>query len=266
MATLDLGQGLSLHYYDLNSGGAPIVILLHGLGATGDSWQLQLPALLESGYRILAPDMRGFGKSSYPEGPNSPRIMAEDVANFLNRLEVTSVYVVGISMGGTIALQFALEHPSMVDSLLLVNTFARLRPRKISYWLFYSIRFLLIQVLGIPYQARFVAKRLFPYPEQELLRETFYNQIIQANPAGYRSTIKSFVNFNVTDRLCEIQSPTLVVTGDEDTVVPPKTQKELADKIPNADQVVINNTGHAVIVEKPEEFNHVMLGFLHKDQ
>jgi pimeloyl-ACP methyl ester carboxylesterase len=56
------------------------------------------------------------------------------------------------------------------------------------------------------------------------------------------------------------------VTGDEDTVVPPKTQKELADKIPNADQVVINNTGHAVIVEKPEEFNHVMLGFLHKDQ
>ena len=113
MAKLDLGQGLSLHDYDLNSGGAPIVILLHGLGATSDSWQLQLPALLESGYRILAPDMRGFGKSSYPEGPNSPRIMAEDVATFLNRLEVTSVYVVGISMGGTIALQFALEHPSL---------------------------------------------------------------------------------------------------------------------------------------------------------
>ena len=111
-----------------------------------------------------------------------------------------------------------------------------------------------------------MAKRLFPSPEQELLRETFYNQIIQANPAGYRSTIKSFVNFNVTDRLCEIQSPTLVVTGDEDTVVPPKTQKELADKIPNADQIVINNAGHAVTVEKPEEFNHVMLGFLHKDQ
>ena len=122
MVTIDLGQGLSLHYYDLNSGGAPIVILLHGLGATGDSWQLQLPALLESGFRILAPDMRGFGKSSYPEGPNSPQIMAEDVANFLNRLKVTSVYVVGISMGGTIALQFALDHPSMVDSLCLLYT------------------------------------------------------------------------------------------------------------------------------------------------
>jgi 3-oxoadipate enol-lactonase len=262
MATLNLEPGLTLHYSDLNPDGTPIVILLHGLGATGDSWQLQFPALIESGFRILAPDMRGFGKSTYPEGHNNPRIMAEDVANFLNRLDVTSVYVVGISMGGTIALQFTLDHPSMVDSLLLVNTFARLRPKKISYWLFYSIRFLLIHVLGIPNQARFVVKRLFPYPEQEFLRETFYKQIIQAHPAGYRSTIKSFVNFNVTDRLCEIQSPALVVTGDKDTVVPPITQKELAEKIPNADQVVINNAGHAVIVEKPEEFNLAMLDFL----
>jgi len=263
MATLDLEPGLSLHYSDLNPGGAPIAILLHGLGATGDSWQLQFPALIESGFRILAPDMRGFGKSTYPEGPNSPQIMAADVANFLSRLEVTSVNVVGISMGGTIALQFALDHPSMVDSLLLVNTFARLRPNKISYWLFYSIRFLLIQVLGIPNQARFVVKRLFPYPEQEFLRETFYKQIIQANPTGYRSAIRSFVNFNVTDRLSEIQSPTLVVTGDKDSVVPPRTQKELVEKIPNAQHVVINNAGHAVIVEKPEEFNLAILGFLH---
>ena len=263
MATLDLEPGLSIHYYDLNSGGTPIVILLHGLGATGDSWQLQFPDLIESGFRILAPDMRGFGKSTYPEGPNSPQIMAEDVANFLNRLEVTSVYVVGISMGGTIALQFALDHPSMVDSLILVNTFASLRPKKISYWLFYSIRLLLIQVLGIPNQARFVVKRLFPYPEQEFLRETLYKQIIQANPAGYRSTIKSFASFNVTNRLCEIQSPTLVVTGDRDSIVPPKTQIELVEKISNAQHVVINNAGHAVIVEKPEEFNHAMLGFLH---
>ena len=166
MATLNLEPGLTLHYSDLNPDGTPIVILLHGLGATGDSWQLQFPALIESGFRILAPDMRGFGKSTYPEGHNNPRIMAEDVANFLNRLDVTSVYVVGISMGGTIALQFTLDHPSMVDSLLLVNTFARLRPKKISYWLFYSIRFLLIHVLGISNQARFVVKRLFPYPEQ----------------------------------------------------------------------------------------------------
>jgi len=263
MATLDLEPGLSLHYSDLNPGGTPIVILLHGLGATGDSWQLQFPALIESGFRIITPDMRGFGKSTYPEGPNSPQIMAEDVAKLLNRLEITSAYLVGISMGGTIALQFALNHPSMVDSLLLVNTFASLRPRKISYWLFYSIRLLLIQVLGIPHQARFVVNRLFPDPEQEFLRESFYKQIIQANPAGYRSTIKSFVNFNVSDRLYEIQSPTLVVTGDKDTVVPPKTQQELAENIPNANLVVINNAGHAVIVEKPEEFNHAMLAFLH---
>lgn len=262
MAILDLEPGLSIHYNDLNPNGFPTVILLHGLGATGDSWQLQFPSLVESGFRILAPDMRGFGKSSYPGGDNNPQIMAEDVANFLNRMEVNSVYMVGISMGGTIALQFALDHPTILDSLILVNTFARLRPKKISYWLFYTIRFLLIMVLGLPTQARYLVNKLFPYPDQEILRETFFDQIIQANQAGYRSTIKSFVKFNLTKRLCEIQTPTLVVTGDRDSVVPPKTQIELVEKIPYARQIVINNAGHAVIVEKPNEFNQAVIDFL----
>jgi pimeloyl-ACP methyl ester carboxylesterase len=206
--------------------------------------------------------MRGFGKSSYPGGNNNPQIMAKDLANFLNRMEVSSLDVAGISMGGTIALQFALDHPSMVNSLVLVNTFARLRPRNISYWLFYSIRFLLILILGLPTQARYLVHELFPNPDQELLREAFYDQIIQANQTGYRSTIKSFVRFNLTKRLSEIQIPTLVVTGDKDSVVPPKTQIELVEKIPNAHQIVINNAGHAVTVEKPKEFNQAMLEFL----
>jgi 3-oxoadipate enol-lactonase len=262
MAKLDLEPGLSIHYYDLNPGGFPVLILLHGLGATADSWQLQFPSLIDSGFRILVPEMRGFGKSTYPGGENNPQVMAEDVAKFLTKMEIESLDVAGISMGGTIALQLAIDHPTMVNSLILVNTFARLRPKNVSYLLFYSIRFLLIQILGLPNQARYLVNRLFPRSDQELYRQTFYDQIIQSNPIGYRSTIKSYVRFDITNRLYEIQSPTLVVTGDRDAVVPPRTQSELAEKIPHARQAVIDGAGHAVIVEKPDEFNQTIIDFL----
>jgi len=262
MAKIVLEPGLVITYTDLNPMGQPVVLLLHGLGATAESWSFQFPALVESGFRVLAVDMRGFGGSTYPGGNNNPRIMSEGTANFLNHLDTSSIHLIGISMGGAIALQFILDHPSKVDSLILVNTFAKLRPKRFSSWLFYGIRFILIQVLGLANQARFVVNRLLPNPGQKILREELYNQIIQANVIGYRSIMRSFVRFDLTDRLGEIQSPTLVICGENDSVVPPETQFELVEKIPNAQHVLIPNSGHAVIAEKPDEFNQAMLDFL----
>lgn len=262
MAKIVLEPGLVINYTDLNPNGQPVVLLLHGLGATAVSWSFQLPALVESGFRALAVDMRGFGGSTYPGGNNNPRIMSEDTAKFLSHLEISTTHLIGISMGGTIALQFVLDHPSKVESLILVNTFAKLRPKRFSYWLFYGIRFILVQVLGLATQARFVVNRLLPHPGQKILREELYNQIIQANVVGYRSIIRSFVRLDLTDRLGEIQSPTLVISGENDSVVPPETQFEIVDKIPNAQHVLIPNSGHAVIAEKPDEFNQAMLDFL----
>lgn len=262
MANIDIAPALTLHYIELNPKGHPTILLLHGLGATGDSWQLQFPPLIESGYRILVPDMRGFGKSSFPGGTNNPQVMSEDVSRFLEKLDVRSVNVMGISMGGTIALQFALDHPKMLESLILINTFARLRPKKLSIWLFYLVRYILIMVVGLQIQARYLVDRLFPGSDQEMLREAFFDQIIQSDQDCYRSTIKSFVGFNVTERLNEIIVPTLVVTGAKDTVVPPASQYELSENIPTAKQIVIHDAGHALIVERPDEFNQVIMDFL----
>lgn len=262
MANIDIAPQLTLHYIDLNPTGDPTILLLHGLGATGDSWQLQFPPLIESGYRVLVPDMRGFGKSSFPGGTNNSQVMAEDVSRFLKKLDVSSINVMGISMGGTIALQFALDHPKMLESLILINTFARLRPKKLSYWLFYFVRYILIMVIGLPTQARYLVNNLFPNSDQEVLREAFFDQIVQADQDCYRSTIKSFIGFNITERLNEINTPTLVVTGAKDSVVPPTTQFELSENIPTARQVVIHDAGHALIVERPAEFNHAIMEFL----
>jgi len=259
---LNLSPRLSIHYLDINPGGSPTVLLLHGLGVNGSSWALQLPALEKAGFRVLAPDLRGFGKSTYPGGRLSAFILASDMAALLDLFHAGAAHVIGISMGGIIALQLAIEHPNLVDKLILVNTFARLRPQRLSVWVYYALRLFLVHTLGLPTQARVVSWRIFPRPEQAELRSTLYAQITQANPAGYRATMRALARFNALPRLNELCHPTLVITGERDTTVPAEVQNEMAARIPLARQVIIPDAGHAVIAEQPELFNHCILDFL----
>jgi pimeloyl-ACP methyl ester carboxylesterase len=262
IADLDLEPGLIIHYLEMNPGGKPTVLFLHGLGATSASWQLQFPSIAEAGYRILAPDMRGFGQSSYPGGANNPEIMAVDTIKFLQKLEVGNCHVIGISMGGTIALKAVLIKPEFVESLILTNTFAKLRPIGAGTWIFYGIRLAMVHIIGIQRQADYVANRLFPHPDQGELRNEFTKQVRQANTKGYRSTMRSYARYDLSDRLREIDVPTLVITGENDSVVPPGVQEELADNISNSRHVIIPNSGHAVSVERPTTYNRVVMDFL----
>lgn len=262
MAFIEIEPDLIIHYLDLNPGGYPVVLLIHGLGATGDSWQLQFNPLIEAGYRVLAPDMRGFGRSNYPGGRNNPKIMAADSFKLLEKLEITSCHIVGISMGGTIALQVVLEEQALVNSMVLANSFAKLRPKNLAAWTFYGIRFALVHILGINKQANYVASRLFTQPDQEELRTEFAKQVRQADQNGYRSTMRSYARFDLSNRLSEIKVPTLIITAENDSVVPPPVQAEMADKIPNSNHIIIPDAGHAVSVERPEIFNNLILNFL----
>jgi 3-oxoadipate enol-lactonase len=176
---------LKIHYLDFGSPGQDVVVLLHGLGATGDSWGLQFPALREVGFRVIAPDMRGFGKSGCPGGSLTIRTMARDVIDLLSHLGIRQAHIVGISMGGTIALQLALDAPESVENLVLINTFASLRPDNPRVWLYFGLRFMLIHTLGLETQARAVAHRIFPHPDQEPLRLILLDQICQADLKGW---------------------------------------------------------------------------------
>jgi pimeloyl-ACP methyl ester carboxylesterase len=251
-----------LHFLDPNPTGRPTVLLLHGLGADGSSWALQLPTLIEAGFRPIAPDAPGFGQSPYDGKGWSVRRAAADTADLLAELGVAPAHVVGISMGGTIALQLALDFPRLVQRLVLVSTFAVLRPTKLSGWLYFFWRFVLVHTLGLPTQAKFVTKRIFPLPEQQLLRETLIAQITQADVRAYRAAMRSLGTFNALSRVEEIKVPTLVVTAENDTTVPPARQHLLVEGIAGARQVVISNAGHAVSVEQPGEFNRELLAFL----
>ena len=256
-----LPNGVTIHYEEYHAEGSPAVLLLHGLGSAGIDWLLQFKPLGEAGYRVLAPDLRGFGRSPWPGATTVPA-MAEDMALLLEKLKASPAHVVGISMGGTVALQLALDFPERVRSLVLVNTFARLRPQGVRGLLYFPVRMALLYTLGLETQARLVAKRIFPHPHQEALRAQLRHRIAQTDPRAYRAAMWALARFNVEDRLGDVRAPTLVITGDEDTTVPPATQRLLAERIPGAQQVTIPGAGHAVILDSPAAFNAALLSFL----
>ena len=251
-----------LHYLDPNPAGRVPVLLLHGLGANSTSWTLQLPSLIAGGFRPITPDASGFGKSPYDGKGWSIRRCAIETVALLEELLTTPAHVVGISMGGTIAQQIALDSPQMVGKLVLVNTFAILRPVTFSGWFYFLQRLILVHTLGLSSQARFVARRIFPRPEQDEIRQILIESITSADPRAYRAAMRALGLFNSMGRLVEIKAPTLVVTSENDTTVPPVHQQLLVEGIPGAQQVIIPGAGHAVSVDSPEVFNRELLEFL----
>ncbi len=238
------------------------MLLLHGLGSCAESWGHQLPALTKAGFHVIAPDIRGFGRSTTPGGGVTIAELARDIKELILTIDRKPVHVMGISMGGTIALQLSLDYPALVDKLVLVNTFARLQPDRPSQWLYFAWRFFLVHTLGLPAQAMAVARRIFPLPEQQELRTELTKQICQADPSGYRATMRALARFNVTRRLGELKIPTLILTGRDDTTVPSRAQNVLAREIPGAQQIIVPDGGHGIIAERPEVVNHHLLEFL----
>jgi pimeloyl-ACP methyl ester carboxylesterase len=251
-----------LHFLDPNPAGRPAVLLLHGLGANSASWTFQMPPLVEAGFRPIAPDSPGFSRSPYDGKGWSIATVAQAMADLLAELQTGSVHVVGISMGGVIAQQMAFDFPQLIRKLVLVSTFAALRPESLGSWVYLLGRFVMVHTLGLPAQAKVVARRIFALAEQEELRKMLITTITQSDPRAYRAAMRALALFDSQERLAGIKVPTLVITGDRDTTVPPPRQKLLVNGISGAQQVVISNAGHAVSVEQPGAFNRELLTFL----
>jgi len=262
MPEIPLPGGARLHYLESNPSRRPTVLLLHGLGATGQSWQLQTPPLVQAGYRVLAPDAPGFGNSSSAKGAVSIAQMASAMVRLLRSLEIERADVVGLSMGGTIALRLVLEHSELVGHLVLVSTFAHLRIAKPMLIPYYAARVLLVLLFGPRVQATAVARRVFSDQSQEPMREAFLQEVASAAPRSYRGAMRDLATFDVRQRLGEIRRPTLVVGGDQDTTIPLPLQKELVVGIRGARLAIVHGAGHAVNVDHAEEFNRILVEFL----
>ncbi len=252
-------NGLRIYYRVQGYG--PAVLLIHGLGSCAEDWWLQFPAFAGR-YRVVAPDLRGHGRTDRPTSPCTIPQMAEDVAGLMRGLGIGAAHVVGLSLGGLVAQALAVHHPSRVRSLVLVNTFARLRPRGFRSWWTLLRRTLALLTGGLEKQAEVVARGMFPHPGQETVRRAALERLRANDPAAYWAAIQAAARFDGRNDLARIHVPTLVVAGAEDTTVHLAAKEELAAGIPGARLEVIPRSGHATPVDRPAVFNRLVLRFL----
>lgn len=246
-------------YYDEVGTGAPLVFV-HGLGSSSRDWAEQVGPFAEK-YRVLRVDLRGHGRSERGTGPYHMAQFARDVAVLLRKQEAVPAHVVGLSMGGMVALQLGANAPGLVRSLVVANSVADAELQTWHDVWFYLSRRTAVQVLGMRRVGKILAQRLFVKPDQEDLRREFVRRWAQNDKQAYLWSVDAIMGWSVWDRLSAITAPTLLLTAEHD-YSPVAEKNRIATQMPNADLAVIEDAGHALPVEKPDAFNAAVETFL----
>ncbi|MCP4141979.1 MAG: alpha/beta fold hydrolase [Chloroflexi bacterium] len=246
-------------YYEI-SGEGETLVFVHGLGSSSQDWKFQRDFFSKS-FQVIAYDVRGHGQSEKPKGPYSVPLFAKDLAELLNELNVEKAHIVGLSMGGWIAFQFAVDYPEKLRSMTIVNSWADMRLKTWQDWKGYFQRAVIFRLFSMRKIGEVLGAKLFIKPEQKGLLNDFVESWAKNHKASYMASFHAGIGWSVEDRLGEIRVPVLVIAADED-YFPLETKKAYADKIPNARLAVIEDSRHAVSVERPDEFNRALLTFL----
>ncbi len=255
-------DGVSLNYR-LEGDGDQTIVLVNGLADDLDSWMLQVPDLLAAGYRVLSFDNRGVGASDKPIGPYSTAMMADDVKHLVDALSLTRFHMVGVSMGGMIAQQYAIRYGGDLASLVLGCTYAAPGPfcsRLFSFWQD------LAPVAGLGAVMRDVLLWAFTPPfftEREAEAAEFEQALrfIDQPVPAYLAQLAAIQTHDTRASLASIEAPTLVLAGEDDVLIPVSLQRELHGLLNGAEWAEAPG-GHAFMWEYPSEFNRAILDFL----
>jgi 3-oxoadipate enol-lactonase len=248
-------------YYELHGKeGKPYLILIHGLGSSVRDWEFQIPVFSED-YRVLAIDMRGHGRSDKPKEKYSVRQFGSDVIAVMDALKIEKAHIVGISMGGMIAFQMAVDCPERIEKLVIVNSGPALVPKTLAEKIAIYSRFVIVRLMGMRKMGEVLAPKLFVDAEQENLRQTFAQRWAENDPNAYLNTLRALVGWDVEAHIHKIQQPSLILCSDQD-YSPLALKEAYLAKMPSATLQVIPNAHHAVSSERPEAFNEAVLAWL----
>lgn len=255
-------HGINL-YYEIAGYGAAVV-LIGGLGADGHFWYKQVPELAQR-FMVITPDNRGAGRSDKPDEPYTIRAMADDVRGLLDHLRIAKAHVVGASMGGFIAQEFAIAYPQRVAKLVLCCTSfggpnSEPIPQEAVQVLLYrtgdperDLRAFLALGFGTDY----------PQTNADELEAYVAWRLAHPQPLhAYRRQLEAASAHNTESRLVGLQVPVLILHGARDRVVPARNAKLLAAKIVGAQVHLFQDAGHLFLWERATEANRLIIDFL----
>jgi len=267
--------------YDIHGDGDP-VILIHGFSDRKEHWRAQVGALSKH-FKVIRMDNRGTGKSDRPDGEYTMEVYASDVAGLMDSLGMEKSHIIGHSLGGMIAQNFAILYPNRINKLILVNTFPGLKPP------------------GEPIDDAIEMYKESAFASQEAIEKDPLNAFINGAKSSYSRnfwkimreepkkkfhgiwsvedlveekvkfgpTIKDLSNqahalstHNTYERLNEIKNKVLILSAEKDKSCPKTMGEKMHELIPNSKFEVIEGAGHQSILEKAPEVNQVIIDFL----
>jgi pimeloyl-ACP methyl ester carboxylesterase len=250
--------------YD-DDGPGPVVVLLHGFPLDRTIWHAQRTSI-GAIYRVIAPDLRGFGHTAAPESGYTMDAMAGDVVELLDALQITEPIVLGgLSMGGYVALALMARHPERVRALMLMDTRATADTPEVA-----QNREALARQVEATGRSRPVVESMLPKLFSETTRERRSELIPPVHAAMERVSTRAIVGSlrgmaarpDRTAELARITVPTLVLGGADDVITPPDEIRKLAAALPNAQLAIIPDAGHLAPLENPGAANDAILKFL----
>jgi pimeloyl-ACP methyl ester carboxylesterase len=248
-------------YWEESGAGEPLLLIM-GLGYSHEMWHRTRP-LVSAHYRTILFDNRGVGKSDVPRGAYSIAQMAADAAAVLDAAGIEKAHVFGVSMGGMIAQEFALDYPARVNRLVLgCTTYGGRNGIPAAQ-----------EVLDIlKARARMTpeegAQAMVPYiydsstPRERIEEDLAIRRRTYPDAAGYLGQVQAISAWTSLDRLAAIHVPTLVIHGETDQLVPPENARILIQNIPESRLVLLPHASHIFITDQPEASHREVLAFL----
>lgn len=257
-------NGISLSYEDAGSG--PAVVLIHGFPLNGKMWAPQKEALVSAGFRLVTPDLRGFGESDAPDGPYTMSLLADDVVSLMDHLGIPQAVLGGMSMGGYVLFNLLERYPDRALAACFITTRSTADDERVK-----TGRLALLASAGT-YGAEAVAELFAPSlfadatarEKPELIRE-LCKMMASVDMRGVKGALLAMLGRkDYTSQLGGFTLPSLVIGAEQDSAVRREDIRLLADRLPRSELCMLPEAGHMANLEQPSAFNECLLNFLGK--
>ncbi|RKF23089.1 alpha/beta fold hydrolase [Altericroceibacterium spongiae] len=254
------------HIYYMRFGAGRPVLLLHGISNSGRAWNPQIPVFMAAGYEVIIPDLSGHGASGRLSAPHSVADLADDIEVLLGHLGIEDLDIIGLSLGGMIALELAARHRLGIGKLIVADSFDNISGEQ-----FAAMAEGWAQIFEQPggpvtrleqQWPSLVSPRFQASPEGLQTWQVWHGIAASAHGPSLAHVARGIVGFDIRDRLGGIAVPTLFIGGSLDAMSPPAISEDMAQQVQNGRFICIDGAGHIANVDSARMFNDLSIRFL----